>query len=48
MQVLDSKPNRSKKYFNEISERKQFNVTLVLFHENFMKFQMKSDLFSYF
>jgi len=42
MHILRFKGIHVKKYFKEISERKQFNVTLVLFQENFMKFQRKT------
>jgi len=38
---FDSRSNWSKKYFSEISERKQFKLALVLFHEISVKFQMK-------
>jgi len=37
MQVFKKQDNLIKKYFKEISERKPFNVTQVLFLEIFMK-----------
>jgi len=39
--IQDLKGIYLKKYFNEISERKPFNVTLVCFIEISMKFQRK-------
>ena len=42
MQVFKKQDNLIKKYFKEISERKPFNVTQVLFLEIFMKNSMKT------
>jgi hypothetical protein len=42
MQILQ-KANYLMRYFKEISERKSFNMTLVLVHEISMKFSRKTN-----